>query len=78
VLEGVIVVRRADRFAANPTDGTAVYDGTAGFVEDVGLNPGTYYYTAFGYDAAGTNTPPAPLAVTITAALGTPGWIRYR
>ena len=50
---GVKVLRKEGSLPADPTDGTAVYDGTGTNVEDEGLTNGvSYYYAAYAYDTA--------------------------
>lgn len=48
---GTKIVRRTDRYPADYTDGTVVYNGTAENFTDESIEPNTdYYYAAFSYD----------------------------
>jgi hypothetical protein len=78
VLAGVKIVRRNDRFPLNDADGTVVYDGVGGYFEDFGVTTGeTSYYTAFGYDQAGTMAEPVADSATVVQALGAENWKSY-
>ena len=49
--KGTKLVRKTGGYSASPTDGTIVYNGTAGNYTDTSIQAGTtYYYTAFAYD----------------------------
>lgn len=48
---GTKIVRRTDRYPADYTDGTLIYNGTAETFIDESIEPNTdYYYAAFAYD----------------------------
>lgn len=48
---GVRIVRRTDRYPANPTDGVIIFEGNATSRGDTGLTNGqTYWYGIFAYD----------------------------
>lgn len=77
VLANLVIVRRTDRFPTNPADGTEVYNGTGTVYIDDPLNEGTYYYAAYGYDAAGTMTEASLAEATVTSTLDARHWGLY-
>ncbi len=71
---GVSVVRRTDRYATSPTDGTEVYSGTGESYSDLTVTYGeTYYYTAFAHDSVPNYASGAQVSATLLADTTAPG-----
>ncbi|MBI4280887.1 hypothetical protein HY628_01680 [Candidatus Uhrbacteria bacterium] len=68
---GVRIVRRPDRFAKTPLDGTVVFDGKGNETTDRGLTSGiTFRYVAFAYDSSGNFASGALTQITIAPVCG--------